>query len=95
MDIGWLQARRDVPDVVVVETRLPGDYAQGHIAGAIRLPSMDTFRDELEQRVAPQPRIEYLLSRHDDHLILYGYDNYRDAARVLWILTLLRGFFCV
>ena len=99
VDTGWLQARRDAPDVVVVDTRLPVEYARGHIAGAVSLPSTDTFRDELGKRVAPQPGIEYLLSRHgirhDDHLILYGYDNYRDAARVLWILTLAGLFLCI
>jgi thiosulfate/3-mercaptopyruvate sulfurtransferase len=92
VDTGWLQARMDTPGVVIVDTRLPGDYVRGHIAGAISLPTAETFRPGLGERVASQPRMEYLLGRRGirraDHVILYGYNNYRDAARVLWVLAL-------
>jgi thiosulfate/3-mercaptopyruvate sulfurtransferase len=92
VDITWLQARMGAPGVVIVDTRPPGDYVLGHIAGAVSLPSADTFRTRLGKRVAPMSRIEYLLGsrgiRLDDQVILYGNNNYRDAARVLWTLSL-------
>ena len=92
VDTGWLQERRHAPGVVIVDTRQPGDYVRGHIAGAISLPAAETFRSSLGERVTSQSRMEYLLGRRGirraDHVILYGYDNYRDAARVLWVLAL-------
>ncbi|MGB5178745.1 MAG: sulfurtransferase [Gammaproteobacteria bacterium] len=92
VDSGWLQARMYAPGVVILDTRPPADYVRGHIAGAINLPAAEAFASSLGKGVASQPRIEYLLSRRgvrrDDLVILYGYDNYRDAARVLWTLTL-------
>ena len=92
VDSKWLQARMDVPGVVIVDTRHPGEYVRGHIAGAINLPSAELFRTSLGRQVASQSRIEYLLGRRgirrEDHVILYGYNNYRDAARVLWTLGL-------
>ncbi|MGB5718115.1 MAG: rhodanese-like domain-containing protein [Gammaproteobacteria bacterium] len=92
VDSSWLQARLHTPGVVIVDARQPGEYVRGHIAGAISLPSVETFHPRLGERVATQSRIQYLLGRRgirrDDHVILYGYDRYRDAARVLWVLAL-------
>jgi thiosulfate/3-mercaptopyruvate sulfurtransferase len=34
-ELSWVQAHLDDPDVVLVDTRTPGEYAQGHLPGAL------------------------------------------------------------
>ena len=43
VDLAWLQANLSRQDVVVVDTRVPQEYAAGHIAGSVNIPVANTF----------------------------------------------------
>lgn len=92
VDIGWVTAHLDDPDIVIIDTRIPKEYEQGHIAGAINLPLADTYQPRLMRRVISQIEFQDVLGsrgiQNDDHIVLYGKGSFKDATRILWMLEL-------
>lgn len=88
----WVQAHAASGGIVIVDTRTPEAYAAGHIAGAINVPCASTYDTQPDRRdeMAPVARIESLFGAAGVSLatpvVLYDNRDYREAARVLWIL---------
>lgn len=92
VDAGSLQERLGAPGLVVIDARSPEEYMQGHVAGAVNIPSSETFHATLGQRVASLVSIEQMLGargiHRSDHVVIYDCGVYLDAARLLWVLSL-------
>jgi len=89
--VGSAAGSADVGDFIVVDTRGPGEYAAGHIPGAVNLPSGTLYDpqtpssdllppDIVERRVA-EARIDA-----DSQLIFYDDSGLVPSARVFWAL---------
>ena len=89
---GWLMARLDQPDVVLIDTRTRVEFAQGHLPGAIHwdwmngvpLTGWDTLRpaDEL------LPELANLGVTPDKEIITYCRSGVRAAHTYLLLRTL-------
>ena len=92
VEADWLYERLGAPRLVIIDTRTPEEYMQGHIAGAINIPSSETYHATLSHRVVSLSSIQQVLGSHgihrDDHVIIYDCGVYLDAARFLWVLLL-------
>lgn len=92
VDADWLRGRMSGGGLVVVDTRDPAAYAAEHIPGAVNVPRAATYdRDPARKDdVAPIHDIEALFGRAGVvaamPVVLYDDKNYRDAARVFWVL---------
>lgn len=92
-----LQSRMDDPRLLLVDSREPEDYAQGHLPGALNLPpasmewSTQLAKDtEVHHLLAPVRRITPLLSflgiSRDSRIVIYDDGAGYTAARIFWIL---------
>jgi rhodanese-related sulfurtransferase len=89
VDFQWLDAasadalRTSLPNVTIVDTRAPADYAASHVAGALSLPYTDAVA-----RLTPE-LLHTLKSA--DALILYGSSPEGDTEQLLAQELRLRG----
>ena len=92
VDVSWLQQHQYEPNIVILDARSPGEYQQGHIAGAVNFPATYTYQSALKKRVVLQQDFEVMLGslgiNNDSHVIIYGSALYLNAARVFWALEL-------
>ena len=87
----WLRQHMDDKSLVIIDARSRKDYLQGHIKGAVSLPSWDTYSDRIKRdRLAPANEIKETFGvagiDGDTRVIVYDYGEFRLAARVLWSL---------
>jgi thiosulfate/3-mercaptopyruvate sulfurtransferase len=92
VSVDWVGGVNGREGVVLIDTRSAEEYQAGHIPGAVSLPRTATY-DKTEGRAqfpAPVPQIEALFGSvgvdMDTTVVLYDDKNYRDAARVFWVL---------
>lgn len=91
-DPDWVHAHAASGGIVIVDARPPEAYAAGHIAGAISIPCSATYdaAPGRQDEMAPVARIESLFGGAGVSIgtpvVLYDNRDYREAARVLWIL---------
>lgn len=89
-EAAWLQKSLAGHDLVVVDVRIPELYQQGHIPGAVNIPTALTFRQHGQtDRLGSVAYIEKLfgaagIDRHS-HVVLYDDGRLVDASRVFWI----------
>jgi thiosulfate/3-mercaptopyruvate sulfurtransferase len=93
VSIEWLQTHLAAPDLVILDTRSPALYAQGHISGAMNVPVLDTFGSESRpDLVVPISRIQTLFSHagvdQESRVVVYDGGEMINAARVLWVLEM-------
>jgi len=91
----WLKDKLPemVEDVVLLDVRTKEQYAQSHLPGAVNLPTNMTFNQELgDFQIARVKEIEALFGSvgitRDHAVLIYDDGEYRDAARMFWILEL-------
>lgn len=93
IDAEWLLANKHRDNVVVIDASKTELYTQGHIDGAVSLPSFETYSPTPpKDRVGPENHIASLFSRlgvdDNTHVIIYDHGEFRFAARIMWTLNL-------
>jgi rhodanese-related sulfurtransferase len=48
---GFIQLVDSVPDLIVIDSRIPGDRKQGYVEGSISLPDVETNCDTLARNI--------------------------------------------
>ena len=93
VDAQWVQAHKDDPNLVVVDTDVEAAYLRGHIAGVVMVP--DNFeKDPDSGRVHILPPDKFALVMGElgigDDTLGVAYDDYQGhyAARLWWALAL-------
>jgi thiosulfate/3-mercaptopyruvate sulfurtransferase len=88
-ELAWLRSRIGMPDFVLIDTRRPDEYAQGHIPGAIHwewvnslLDGTETLRPDKDVRA----ELEALGITPDKEIVTYC----RSGARASHTFLLLR-----
>ena len=89
VDEKWLMQHASDPDLVIIDTRSEDKYAQGHIKGAINLPTSKTFSKlPPTDRLAPESEINKLFGNagisNDSMVVVYDDGQFKIAARLLW-----------
>jgi thiosulfate/3-mercaptopyruvate sulfurtransferase len=88
----WLDAQRADRGLVVLDARSPDEYAQGHIPGAINLPTSDTFDPKHRGDLGSPEQIARHLGARGvtpaTGLVIYDGGKSTSAARVFWTLEL-------
>ncbi len=90
----WLHSHLKDPRIQIIDARTEEEYLKGHIPGAISLPRKSTYHSDegLSTMRAPIAKLEKLFSekgiRNDAHLVIYDNKNFRDAARLFWLMEL-------
>lgn len=90
IEVSWLLKNLNEPDVVVVDVRPPGLYLQGHIRGAVNIPTTLTFQQQGHtDRLGSITDIENLLGAagidRQSNVVLYDDGRFVDASRVFWV----------
>ncbi|MEX2445661.1 MAG: sulfurtransferase [Alkalispirochaeta sp.] len=91
VDARWVNNHLQDPDVLVVDTRGKTEYAEGHIPGAIALPSGELFDPEaVGSQMRPVGKLEEHLSSAgvdtERYLVLYDASGLVPSAKVFWVL---------
>ena len=93
VDTEWLEARTGDPGVRIVEVGgSPGDYAEGHLPGALFLSmeSLSNPDDPVEGTIATREGVSDALSAigatRTETLVLYDRQRSLQAARAYWVL---------
>lgn len=77
-------------NVVVVDTRTPEEYAAGHVAGAVNIPTADiVINVPVKNMLTSQKKIEKVMGSNgisNDTLVLAYDANKMGASRLLWSL---------
>ena len=89
----WAESNLDTPSVVLVEVdEDTSAYADGHIAGAIRLDWRTDLQDPVKRDFVDTQQFSKLLSErgvgNDDTVVLYGGNNNWFAAYAYWYFKL-------
>lgn len=91
-DAQWVEAHKDDPNVVVVDTDVEAGYLRGHIAGAVMVPdNYEKDPDSGRVHILPPDKFAAMcqnLGIGDDTLVI-AYDNNQSlySARLWWALT--------
>lgn len=92
VDVDWLQANLDDPNLQPIDTRGASAFDVGRIPGAIRLrpEQLAMSEGDVPSQVAPPGRAEPVLSdaglRNDSIAVVYGEPQEYDPARIVWTL---------
>ncbi|HZU14580.1 MAG TPA: sulfurtransferase [Chloroflexota bacterium] len=88
VDADWLAEHAKDANLALVDVRAPFFYAQGHLPGAVNLPTV--FLHGPQGPPDPQA-LARLLGRlgvtRDSHVVAYDDGASPDAARLYWVLT--------
>lgn len=89
-----LSQRLGRPDVLILDARPETEYAQGHILGAVNVPTQSTYSKTPPTYLMATPaKLETLFRQaglnNDQQVVVYGNDVYRNAPRLLWVLQAL------
>ncbi|CDH47589.1 MAG: sulfurtransferase [Candidatus Competibacteraceae bacterium] len=99
-DRAYILKRLGQPDVALLDTRTPAEYAGmdqraargGHIPGAVNLNWMDTMDPQRQLRLQPAPVLRQLLDLRgvttDKEVIVYCQTHHR-SAHTYWVLRYL------
>jgi len=99
-DQDYILARLGQPDVALLDTRTPAEYAGldqraargGHIPGAVNLNWTDAMDSQRQLRFQPDPVLRTLLERRgvtpDQEVIVYCQTHHR-SAHTYWVLRYL------
>ena len=86
----WVATHVANGDRVLVDTRSAGDYAAGHVPGAVNVPTSSTFLPARSGDIGTPQQIAGLLGargiRNATHVVLYDEGRSTSAARVFWTL---------
>lgn len=88
----WLEKNLPDKNVQIIDVRTEGEYAGGHIEGAVNLPIPKTVDagNPIAGMVVPKATIESLLSdlgiSNDSKIVVYDGGGTPYAGRVFWIL---------
>ncbi|MCC6135312.1 MAG: sulfurtransferase [Candidatus Contendobacter sp.] len=100
-DKNYILARLGEPEVALLDTRSPDEYAGldqraargGHIPGAVNLNWTDAMDPQRQHRLQPDPVLRALLERRgvtpDKEVIVYCQTHHR-SAHTYWVLRHLR-----
>lgn len=91
VDEKWLTKNLGDPNIVIIDAGTPTEYALGHIAGAISVPSQATFsKTAPTDRLAPESEINKLFSQagisNKSTVVVYDHGQFKFAARLWWSL---------
>ena len=91
VDVSWLQAHLDDPDVRAVEVGPDATaYYSGHVPCAVAVSWLDDLNDRDRRGLPGQEHLERLLERKgitpDTHVVLYGDEDNTFAAYTYWVL---------
>jgi thiosulfate/3-mercaptopyruvate sulfurtransferase len=89
-----LQMLRQKDPILVLDARSTELYRQGHIEGSLNFSADSTIRDfigGLPSLRAVQEQFSRLGVTDDRRIVVYDHGDYRDAARIFWLLELF-GF---
>lgn len=86
----WLQKHQYDPSVVVVDVRSAQQYQQGHIRGAVSIPTNLTYRQkDKTDRIGSIAYIQELFGAagidQQTDVVLYDDGTFIDAGRVFWV----------
>jgi len=99
-DQGYILARLGQPDLALLDTRTPAEFAGldaraargGHIPGAVNLPWTDAMDPQRQLRLQPDPVLRKLLEPRgvtpDKEVIVYCQTHHR-SAHTYWVLRYL------
>lgn len=77
-------------DVVIVDTRSPEEYAAGHVAGAVNIPTSDiVINVPVKNMLTSKKKIEKVMGSNgiSNNTLVLAYDaNKMGASRLLWTL---------
>ncbi len=91
-DVSWLAQRLNQKDILVVDSRPPVKYLQGHVPGAVNLPSSKIFHPtSLELLPVDQLASVFAEKGVDENRTVVFYDGYdgQNAAILAWTLEFL------
>jgi len=79
----WLRTHLDDPDLVVIDTRTPNEYHQGHVPGAINWDWMNAVPDDIHLTLRPddelRAELEALGVTPDREIVVYCRSGVRSA----------------
>ena len=92
VDVAWLDAHKDDPNVVVVDTDVEAGYLRGHIPGAVLVPdNYEKDPDTGRVDILPPDKFAAMcqnLGIGDDTLVIaYDHSQSLYAARLWWALN--------
>ena len=70
----WIQANAERPDVLLLDARTEGEYAMGHIAGAVNLPfdfSLEMRTQTFRDAAALKAELEAVGATPDKEIVVY------------------------
>ena len=92
VDAAWLH--KNLGKVKVVDARAPGDYAKGHIEGAVNIDPIKaglrhSWDDDNPMELIADDKLAAILGakglKADDHIVVYDKDG-RSAGYIMWVL---------
>lgn len=87
----WLAQELTSPDLVVLDVRLPEDYAMGHVEGAVNVPYTVFFEEGF--MMPGMNELAEIFSKagidHDQRVVIYDDGAFIWAARAYWLLETL------
>lgn len=92
VDVEWLKARLNDPQVKAVDTRPAARYASGHIKGAVNLlvARLDDPANPVRSMPIPPDRFGAYLGNlgigNDDHVVIYDEQGLLASSRLFWMM---------
>ncbi len=92
VDFSWIDEHKDDSDLVIVDPRPPVKYLQGHIPGAVNLPSSKLF-DRTTLEILPVERLAEIIGNNgidmERAVLVYDDRDGQNMALLAWTLELL------
>ena len=87
----WIQAHSTQPGVIIVDVRPAAAYQQGHIPGAVNIPTQLTYGQNTDKkRMGSMRTIQNLFGTagigRESNVVLYDDGQFVNASRVFWVL---------
>ncbi len=92
VDATWLEAHLDDADLQLVDVRDPGDFASGHILGAISMnvsalrTTVDGIGGQVVAREVAEAAFRAAGLSEDEAIVVYGATTTTTPARMVWTL---------
>lgn len=90
VDAAWLQRHLQSENLIIVDVRAEAEYRQGHIRGAVNIPTEHTFNSRPPHyRVGSVKAIQSLLGQagidNYSDVVLYDGGGFSNAGRMFWL----------